>query len=70
MVRNLTIALVMFLSTLGPSLIIATVGFAAIKALGRNPSAGPKIMLAMTFAFLFAEGIAIIALVMIYNLFK
>lgn len=68
--RNLTIALVMFISTLGPSLIIAVVGYAAIKALGRNPSAAPKIMVALTFAFLFAEGIAVIALVMVYNLFK
>jgi F-type H+-transporting ATPase subunit c len=68
--RNLTIALVMFISTLGPSLIIATVGFAAVKALGRNPAAAPKILVALTFAFLFAEGIAVIALVMVYNLFK
>jgi F-type H+-transporting ATPase subunit c len=70
MVKNFTIALIMFLSTLGPSLIIAMVGNAAIKALGRNPSAAPKIMTALAFAFLFAEGIAVIALVIIYNLFK
>jgi len=69
-VHNFTIALVMFLSTLGPSLIIAVVGNAAIRALGRNPAAAPKIMVALMFAFLFAEGIAIIALIMIYNLFK
>ncbi len=68
--QNLTIALVMFLSTLGPSLIIAVIGNAAIRALGRNPAAAPKIMVALMFAFLFAEGIAIIALVIIYNLFK
>jgi F0F1-type ATP synthase membrane subunit c/vacuolar-type H+-ATPase subunit K len=68
--RNLTIALIMFISTLGPSLIIAVVGYAAIKSLGRNPAAAPKIMVALVFAFLFAEGIAVIALVMIYNLFK
>jgi F-type H+-transporting ATPase subunit c len=68
--RNFTIALVMFLSTLGPSIIIAAVGHAAVKALGRNPSAAPKIMVALTLAFLFAEGIAVIALIMIYNLFK
>jgi len=60
----------MFLSTLGPSLIIAVIGNAAIRALGRNPAAAPKIMVALMFAFLFAEGIAIIALVIIYNLFK
>ncbi len=68
--RNFTIALIMFISTLGPSLIIAVVGHAAIKALGRNPAAAPRIMVALVFAFLFAEGIAVIALVMIYNLFK
>lgn len=66
----MTVAIIMFISTLGPSLIIAMVGFAAIRALGRNPSASPKIMVAMMFAFLFAEGIAVIALVIIYNLFK
>jgi F0F1-type ATP synthase membrane subunit c/vacuolar-type H+-ATPase subunit K len=70
MVRNLTIAIVMFISTLGPSLIIAIVGQAAVKALGRNPAAAPKILVALMFAFLFAEGIAVIALVMVYNLFK
>jgi F0F1-type ATP synthase membrane subunit c/vacuolar-type H+-ATPase subunit K len=70
MIRNFTIALVMFLSTLGPSLIIAVVGQAAVKAVGRNPAAAPKILVALMFAFLFAEGIAVIALVMIYNLFK
>jgi len=69
-VHNFTIVLVMFLSSLGPSLIIAVVGNAAIRALGRNPAAAPKIMVALMFAFLFAEGIAIIALIMIYNLFK
>lgn len=70
MIRNLTIAIIMFISTMGPSLIIATVGYAAIKALGRNPAAAPKILVALMFAFLFAEGIAVIALVMVYNLFK
>ena len=70
MVKNLTIAIIMFISTMGPSLIIAVVGFAAIKALGRNPAAAPKILVALMFAFFFAEGIAVIALVMVYNLFK
>ena len=70
MTRYLTIALVMFLSTLGPSIIIASVGYAAVRSLGRNPAAAPRIMLALTMAFLFAEGIAVIALIIIYNLFK
>lgn len=68
--RHLTIALIMFLSTLGPSLIIAWVGGRAVVALGRNPSAAPKIFVALIFSFLFAEGIAVIGMVMVYNLFK
>lgn len=66
----ITVAVLMLLSTLGPSLIIGYVGFGAVKALGRNPSAAPKIFLAMVLAFVFAESIAVIALLVIYNLFK
>jgi len=60
----------MFLSTLGPALVIGLVGFGAVKAVGRNPAASPRILLAMIIAFLFAEAIAVMALLMVYNLFK
>jgi F-type H+-transporting ATPase subunit c len=70
MLKNFTIALIMFLSTLGPSLVIALVGYGAVKALGRNPSAAPRILTSMILAFMFAEAIAIIALLVIFNLFK
>jgi len=59
----------MLISTLGPSGVIAAVGYSSVRALGRNPSAAPKILLAMIFAFVFAEAIAIIGLLVIYNLF-
>lgn len=68
--QNLTIILIMFLATLGPSLVIGAVGFAAITAVGRNPSAAPRILLSMIVAFLFAEAIAVMALLMVFNLFK
>jgi len=60
----------MVLATLGPALVIGAVGFAAITAVGRNPSAAPRILLSMIVAFLFAEAIAIMALLMVFNLFK
>lgn len=66
----LTVILMMTLSTLGPSLVIAFIGYGAVRALGRNPSAASKIFLSMMFAFVFAEAIAIIALLVIYNLFR
>ena len=68
--KNFTLVLIMFLSTLGPSLIIGYVGYAAVKALGRNPSAAPKIFLSMLLVFIFVEAIAIIALLVIFNLFR
>jgi F-type H+-transporting ATPase subunit c len=68
--KTLTVAVLMLLSTLGPSLVIAYVGYGAVKALGRNPSAGPKIFLSMMLAFTFAEAIAIISLLVIYNLYR
>jgi F-type H+-transporting ATPase subunit c len=68
--RNLTIILIMILSTLGPAAVIGLVGYAAVKAVGRNPSASPRILLAMITAFLFAEAIAVIAILMVFNLFK
>ncbi len=68
--RNLTVVLVMLLSTLGPAVIIGIVGAAAVKAVGRNPSASARILLAMIMAFIFAEAIAVMALLMVFNLFK
>jgi F0F1-type ATP synthase membrane subunit c/vacuolar-type H+-ATPase subunit K len=70
MARNITIILIMLLATLGPSLVIAMVGYSAVRALGRNPSASPRILMSMVLAFIFAEAVAIIALLVVFNLFK
>jgi len=68
--RNITVILIMLLSTLGPAVIIGVVGAAAVKAVGRNPSASSRILLAMIMAFIFAEAVAVMALLMVFNLFK
>lgn len=62
------IVLLMLLSTLGPSLVIAVIGYAGILALARNPSSAPKVQLTMILAFVFAEAIAVIALLLIFHL--
>ncbi len=67
--KTLAVILIMLISTLGPSAVIAMVGYASVRALGRNPSAAPKILLSMILAFVFAESIAIIGLLIVYNLF-
>ncbi|MCX5712261.1 MAG: ATP synthase F0 subunit C [Candidatus Omnitrophica bacterium] len=68
--RNLTIILIMFLATVGPAAVIGIVGFAAVRAVGRNPSASAKILLSMITAFIFAEALAIISLLIVFSLFK
>ncbi|MBI2495218.1 MAG: ATP synthase F0 subunit C [Candidatus Omnitrophica bacterium] len=68
--QNVMVILVLLLSTLGPAAVIGIVGYAAVKAVARNPSASPRILLSMIVAFLFAEAIAILALLMVYILFK
>ena len=67
--RNIIITLVMFATILGPSLVIAAIGYASIHALGRNPSSAPKILMAMIVALIFAEAIAVIALLVLFQLF-
>lgn len=68
--RNITIILIMLLSTLTPAIVIGFVGYAAVKAVARNPSASPRILSAMIVAFIFAEAIAVMSLLLVFNLFK
>jgi len=67
---TLALTILMFLSTAGPSAVIAFVGYAAVKSIARNPSASPKIFIVMILSFIFAEAIAILALLILYNLFS
>jgi len=67
--KNFIIGLVMLVTIIGPSAIIAAIGYASINALGRNPSSAPRILLAMIISLIFAEAIAIIALLVLFHLF-
>ena len=64
-----TVALILLLATLGPSLVIAVVGYASIKALSRNPTAAPKIQMTMIVSFIFAAAIAVLALLILFHVF-
>ena len=61
---------IMVMAVLGPAIVIAVVGFATIKALGRNPSAAPKIFLGVILMLVFAEATSIIALLVVFQLFS
>ena len=63
------IFLAILFTIFGPSFVIAAIGHASIRALGRNPSAAPKILHAQIISLVFAEAIAIIALLILFQLF-
>ncbi len=67
--NTLIILLVMFVVVAGPSAVIALLGFATIKALGRNPSAASKIFMGTILLLVFVEAISIIALLVVFQLF-
>ena len=69
MARQIILLLIFFVCVLGPCGVMAAAAFSSINALGRNPSAAPKIFTAMTIALIFAEALGIIAMLIVYQLF-
>ena len=67
--RNLALTIIFIVCIMGPALAIGLTGFASIGALGRNPSAAPKILTAMTITLLSVEGVAIVAFLIVWQLF-
>ena len=68
--EKILIAVIIMVSVLGPSGVIASVGHAAIRAVGRNPSAAPKVLIPMLVAFIFAEALGIVSLLVAFQIFK
>ena len=62
-VRNLAAALAIGLGALGPAIGIGILGSKAMEAIGRNPEAAGQIQSNMILGIVFAEAIAIYALV-------
>jgi len=61
---------IMFIAVMGPSIVIAVLGYAVIKALGRNPSAASKIFVGMAVMLVFVEAISIVSILIIFQLFS
>ena len=68
--ETFVIMTVMFIAVMGPSVVIAVLGYAVIKALGRNPSAAPKIFMGMAVMLVFVEAISVVAILVIFQLFS
>lgn len=69
MSRNVALTIIFSLCVLGPALVMAAAGYSSIGALGRNPSAAPKILTAMTITLIFIESVAIVAFLVVWQLF-
>ncbi len=67
--ETLIIIAIMFIAVMGPSVVIAVLGYAVIKALARNPSAASKIFMGMVVMLIFVEAISIVAILIIFQLF-
>lgn len=66
--RNLALLLIFTLCMMGPCWVFAACGKASITALGRNPSAAPRIFTAMIIVLIFAQAAAIIAMLVVFQL--
>jgi F0F1-type ATP synthase membrane subunit c/vacuolar-type H+-ATPase subunit K len=67
--QTLMLLLILTIVVLGPSAVIGVLGYATIKALGRNPSSASKIFMGTIVFLVFVEAISIIALLVIFHLF-
>ena len=68
--RNIALTIIFIMCIMGPAMAIGLTGFSSIGALGRNPSAAPKILTAMTITLLSVEGVAIVAFLIVWQLFS
>lgn len=62
-IQLIATAITIALGAVAPALAISKIGAKAVEAIGRNPEAAAKIQTAMILAIVFAEAIAIYALV-------
>jgi len=60
----------LMIAVMAPAIVIALVGQSTIKALARNPSAASKIFMGLVILLLFIESIAIMAILVIFQLFS
>ncbi|MBI4549790.1 MAG: hypothetical protein HY714_02575 [Candidatus Omnitrophica bacterium] len=68
--QNIALIAIMAIAVIGPAVVIAVVGAATMKALGRNPSAAPKIYMGVFLMLIFAEASSIISLLVIFQIFQ
>ena len=64
------LTLVIIAAILGPSITVAAIGYSSIRALARNPSSSPVILMGMLVTLIFNEAVVVISLLVFYEIFK
>ena len=67
--RNVALTLIFGLCIVVPALVFAATGHASIGALGRNPSAAPKILTAMVITLIVTMAVSIVAFLIVWQLY-
>lgn len=62
--------LVIIAAIIGPSIVVAAIGGATVKALSRNPSCGPILLMGMLVVLIFNEAVVIISLLIFFQLYR
>ena len=66
----LAVVVIIIGAIVGPSIVVAAVGYATTRALARNPSASPVLLMGMLIMLVFNEAIVIISLLVFFQVFQ
>ena len=62
--------LVITAAIMGPSVVVAVIGHGTIKALARNPSSAPILLIGMIVILIFNQAIVIVSLLVFFQVFN
>lgn len=64
------LVLVISAAIMGPSVVVAVIGHATIKALARNPSSAPVLLIGMIVMLIFNQAIVVVSLLIFFQIFN
>lgn len=65
-----TLFLVIMAAIIGPSVVVAVIGHGTIKALARNPSSAPILLIGMIVILIFNQAIVVVSLLVFFQVFN
>ena len=65
-----TLFLVIMAAIIGPSIVVAVIGHGTIKALARNPSSAPILLIGMIVILIFNQAIVVVSLLVFFQVFN